>query len=467
MLVGATCCNQKNGEDRCVTNVHFQAVFDGHRGDAISEFASCHFHNLLQQVLQERRSAITVATAAATAAATATATAAAAVGQLTTALHGSKSACSSATSRKSKSKSKSNNDNHHHYQHHKNNICTPSPDTPSLQLSVTTVVDSLDSAKDILRTTFLRCHEEARSLKQMAGTTAVVFWSCQVATESQSSPSFLSSETSSTTFSDSTQSTSLWYGLCANAGDSRAVLSISGTAKRLTIDHTASHPAEQERIEIVGGKVEFGRVADADGEGVLQVSRGIGNYDLEPSFIPEPYIAEPIQLNDDRNQLIVMASDGLWDVFQDQEVVDYVHQCLVEGDDPKRCAARLTQASAQRGSTDDTTVVVIILCESVCKCTKENTNKEMKAMEARNQWASPEKIMTGSSSSISTWSIGKDSGRRSMMMQQPPPPLARRLVRPTKKQRNGVKIRFKNKDTCNKGKAKGERKGEEDDFDLL
>ena len=56
------------------------------------------------------------------------------------------------------------------------------------------------------------------------------------------------------------------------------VLSINGIAQRLTKDHVASCDEERERIESVGGRVEFGRVADADGDGVLQVSRGIGNW---------------------------------------------------------------------------------------------------------------------------------------------------------------------------------------------
>ena len=46
---------------------------------------------------------------------------------------------------------------------------------------------------------------------------------------------------------------------CANAGDSRAVLSCGGTAVPLSFDHKPENPAEKSRIQNAGGFVEFGR----------------------------------------------------------------------------------------------------------------------------------------------------------------------------------------------------------------
>ena len=376
--VGSALNNQKNGEDRVVTNSNFQAVFDGHRGNAISEYAANHFHSILLQQLSFKSIKTT-----------------------------------------------------------QSPTTHSSPNTTN-NLNNTTTVDSLEIAKDALRETFLQLHEDARRLKQLSGTTAVVFWCCQVASSS-----------------------SEWFGLCANAGDSRAVLSISSTAKRLTVDHTATCEFEKNRIENVGGKVEFGRVADAEGDGVLCVSRGIGNFDLEPSFIPDPHLSEPINLNDNTNEFIILASDGLWDVFTDQEVVDLVKKDLLSGNTPRTCAAHLTQISAERGSKDDTTVVVIVLCEHLFNCCKENLKIQN---EKQNRFASPEKPekMMTCSNGIGSGSKSHTAGN-SVMQQQPP----RRVHRPPKKARHGsIRIRYKDGGDDDDGEK---RKVQEDDdgFDFL
>jgi serine/threonine protein phosphatase PrpC len=61
---------------------------------------------------------------------------------------------------------------------------------------------------------------------------------------------------------------------CANAGDSRGVVSNSGKAIEMSIDHKPELPTERERIEKAGGFVEENRV-----KGVLNLSRSLG--DLE------------------------------------------------------------------------------------------------------------------------------------------------------------------------------------------
>jgi protein phosphatase 1G len=61
---------------------------------------------------------------------------------------------------------------------------------------------------------------------------------------------------------------------CANAGDSRCVLSNQGKAIEMSIDHKPELSTEKARIEKAGGWVEENRV-----KGVLNLSRSLG--DLE------------------------------------------------------------------------------------------------------------------------------------------------------------------------------------------
>jgi serine/threonine protein phosphatase PrpC len=60
---------------------------------------------------------------------------------------------------------------------------------------------------------------------------------------------------------------------CANAGDSRAVLSRGGKALPLSYDHKPDDDSEERRIRAAGGYVAGGRV-----EGDLAVSRGLGDF---------------------------------------------------------------------------------------------------------------------------------------------------------------------------------------------
>ena len=59
---------------------------------------------------------------------------------------------------------------------------------------------------------------------------------------------------------------------CANAGDSRCVLSKNGVAIEMSIDHKPDNTSERFRIEKAGGFVEDNRV-----KGVLNLSRSLGD----------------------------------------------------------------------------------------------------------------------------------------------------------------------------------------------
>ena len=63
---------------------------------------------------------------------------------------------------------------------------------------------------------------------------------------------------------------------CANAGDSRSVVSVKGQASQLSEDHKPDGESEKNRIEAAGGYVMAGRT-----NGVLSLSRAIGDFDYK------------------------------------------------------------------------------------------------------------------------------------------------------------------------------------------
>jgi serine/threonine protein phosphatase PrpC len=62
--------------------------------------------------------------------------------------------------------------------------------------------------------------------------------------------------------------------ICANAGDSRAVMGKKGKVKDLSVDHKPDTPSEKRRIERANGYVEESRV-----NGMLALSRSLGDFE--------------------------------------------------------------------------------------------------------------------------------------------------------------------------------------------
>ena len=62
----------------------------------------------------------------------------------------------------------------------------------------------------------------------------------------------------------------------ANVGDARAIMSRSGRAWDLSVDHKAKRPDEQYRIKSQGGYIVYGRVL-----GRLAISRAFGDFDCK------------------------------------------------------------------------------------------------------------------------------------------------------------------------------------------
>eukprot|EP00732_Lithocolla_globosa_P005719 Lithocolla_globosa_v1_NODE_6129_length_1129_cov_192.183844.p1 type:complete len:321 gc:universal NODE_6129_length_1129_cov_192.183844:149-1111(+) len=121
--------------------------------------------------------------------------------------------------------------------------------------------------------------------------------------------------------------------LCANAGDSRAILVSKGVAIPLSFDHKPTNEGESARIVSAGGFVQFGRV-----NGNLALSRAIGDFEfknnsnLQPKdqiVTAFPDVHERKIIADD--EFMVLACDGIWDVLSNQDVADFVRPKLAAG----------------------------------------------------------------------------------------------------------------------------------------
>lgn len=91
------------------------------------------------------------------------------------------------------------------------------------------------------------------------------------------------------------------------------------------MDHKPNSDEERKRIEQLGGVVVWAGTWRVGG--VLAVSRAFGDRLLKKYVIPEPYTQEEHLTSND--ELIIMASDGLWDVIKNQEAVTIVRDIKV------------------------------------------------------------------------------------------------------------------------------------------
>eukprot|EP00802_Teleaulax_amphioxeia_P021873 Tamp_22264.p1 GENE.Tamp_22264~~Tamp_22264.p1 ORF type:complete len:284 (-),score=33.99 Tamp_22264:235-1086(-) len=144
------------------------------------------------------------------------------------------------------------------------------------------------------------------------------------------------------------------YIMVANAGDSRAVLMDGNTAVPLSCDHKPSRPDEMRRIEKAGGFVMQLGVPRVNG--VLAVSRALGDAELKQLVPAQPEyrtIARSVT-----HRFAALATDGVWDVMTNQEVMDLIadnwHQ---EGH-----GARVVALEAyNRGSFDNICILILDL----------------------------------------------------------------------------------------------------------
>ena len=160
------------------------------------------------------------------------------------------------------------------------------------------------------------------------------------------------------------------------------MLSRGKRAVDLTRDHKPNDPIERARVEGIGGSVAFNGHFDRNGNPIessgvyrinqnLAVARAIGDRG------ERPYVSSEVEIKEfkgdlQKDEFIIMASDGIWDVMSSQEAVTYVHTMMNASvsslpDVPQTVKGRKTQNTKKKpvepqpwriSSTNDDTNII-------------------------------------------------------------------------------------------------------------
>lgn len=169
----------------------------------------------------------------------------------------------------------------------------------------------------------------------------------------------------------------------ANSGDSQVLLldqtKKSGHYDSLAIIKRPTDSEEQHRIEAANGLVLRGRV-----DGTVAVSRALGDIDYQPKITYKPILTERVVSTSSGLKILVMATDGLWDVLSYEEVSTLVFRFFKQEKklkrrhslrtsnsllkELKRCpdlcwklSKCLVDTSLARNSTDNVSVICVML----------------------------------------------------------------------------------------------------------
>ncbi|CCE61316.1 hypothetical protein TPHA_0A02340 [Tetrapisispora phaffii CBS 4417] len=188
----------------------------------------------------------------------------------------------------------------------------------------------------------------------------------------------------------------------ANCGDSRCVLSSkSNGTKTMSFDHKPQHIGELLRINDNGGTVSLGRVG-----GVLALSRAFGDFQFKRNIVYNK--TTPVQvlqnmngseeaegseggilkhtgipaqesqvtvepdvlmhkINYSKDEFLVLACDGIWDVYSNKQLVNFIKYHLTLGIKLDSIITKLldhgiAQANSDTGiGFDNMTVIIVIL----------------------------------------------------------------------------------------------------------
>jgi len=165
-----------------------------------------------------------------------------------------------------------------------------------------------------------------------------------------------------------------------NCGDSRGLIVRDGAVHFSTLDHKPTNEEERDRIVRAGGLVMTQRI-----NGSLAVSRALGDFDYkadeqrEPTeqlVSPEPDVVT-IPRDDSSDQFICLACDGIFDVFSNEDLSDFIISRLQISQKYEEITAEIVDTSLHKGSRDNMSVILVALpaCPKEDETAKENEKK--------------------------------------------------------------------------------------------
>ena len=124
----------------------------------------------------------------------------------------------------------------------------------------------------------------------------------------------------------------------------------------LTADHRVANEKERQRLQQLGNPV----TKNSTRLYMLNLARAMGDTNLKKintALIAEPYISPVIRLPANKSQLIVIASDGLWECVGPQEVATLAVQAVQNWEGLRAFGNALIKlATQERGATDDISI---------------------------------------------------------------------------------------------------------------
>mmetsp|Transcript_1783 Transcript_1783/g.2520 ORF Transcript_1783/g.2520 Transcript_1783/m.2520 type:complete len:295 (+) Transcript_1783:139-1023(+) len=150
----------------------------------------------------------------------------------------------------------------------------------------------------------------------------------------------------------------------ANVGDSRCILAGSDTFQELSSIHSPSQQSEKDRISEAGGIVVHFNGWRVNGQ--YGVSRSIGDLPAAKYLIPDPHVVAHKLSSNDSDEFLILATDGLWDVFTPEDAVKSVRSWWTEYKEGKTridISKILFTEATKRGTRDNITIVVAFLKE--------------------------------------------------------------------------------------------------------
>jgi len=161
----------------------------------------------------------------------------------------------------------------------------------------------------------------------------------------------------------------------ASVGDSKCIISCQGLAQELSYDHLPTNPDEYLRIKKAGGFVNHDRV-----NGSLAMSRAFGDFifkqNEELSSIQQAVTCKPEvhhrDLNNQHDEFMVLASDGVWEVLTPQQVVDFIRTRVARKQSLQSIAMDLLDTcitddvmNEEGIGCDNITCTIVAICDNV------------------------------------------------------------------------------------------------------